>query len=68
MSQPTPLDPIPGTYVYVGQIQGAATAIATALDNLTDQNYNAKAAADALIEARQRIENVWELQAQGIES
>lgn len=67
MSQTITLDPIPCTYVYVSQLQEAAIAIEAALDAVSDQRCDGVVAARQVALARQRIENIYELQRDDIE-
>jgi hypothetical protein len=61
-----PLNAIPTTYVYVGQLQEARKALDRALAACSDQSTDGMAAAAAVNEARQRIENIYKLDAEGI--
>jgi hypothetical protein len=63
-----PLGPIPCTYVYVARLQGAAQAIAQALEATSDQALNGPAAGAAVERARQWIAGIYALKAEGIES
>lgn len=68
MSTTVELDPIPCSYAYVAQLQGAAQALAKALDATADQRCDGAEAARHIVEARQRIENIWDMQAEGVVS
>lgn len=61
-----PLDAIPTTYVYVSQLQDARKALDRALAACSDQSTDGTAAAAAVNLARQHIENIWKLDAEGI--
>jgi hypothetical protein len=66
-------DRMPLSYVYRAQIQGAAKDLLDALDLWDDgyvltHPYADREIAEKIATARQRIENIYELKAEGVES
>lgn len=68
MSTKVELGPIPTTYVYVGQVQEATCHLKAALVAMDDRHADGATAAKHIETARQYIENVYELQADGVTS